>query len=83
MGSGHFVVAMFERLVALRLAEEKLDEVTAVVAVIRENIVRFGDRPALHADWRLQPRAGRMAARRPSSASGYELGLLWSCTEHP
>jgi hypothetical protein len=25
MGSGHFVVAMFERLVALRLAEEKLD----------------------------------------------------------
>ena len=26
MGSGHFVVAMFERLVALRLAEEQLDE---------------------------------------------------------
>ena len=38
MGSGHFVVAMFERLVALRLAEEKLDEVTAVAAVIRENL---------------------------------------------
>lgn len=38
MGSGHFVVAMFERLVALRLAEESLDEVTAVAAVIRDNL---------------------------------------------
>jgi hypothetical protein len=38
MGSGHFVVAMFERLVALRMAEEKLDEKGAVVAVIRENL---------------------------------------------
>ncbi|MCX6892690.1 MAG: hypothetical protein NTX51_14405, partial [Verrucomicrobia bacterium] len=38
MGSGHFVVAMFERLVALRLAEEKLDEATAVAAVIRDNL---------------------------------------------
>lgn len=38
MGSGHFVVAMFERLVALRLAEEKLDEAVAVSAVIRDNL---------------------------------------------
>lgn len=38
MGSGHFVVAMFERLVAVRLAEEKLDEVAAVGAVIRDNL---------------------------------------------
>lgn len=38
MGSGHFVVAMFERLVALRMAEEKLDEAVAVAAVIRENL---------------------------------------------
>ncbi len=38
MGSGHFVVAMFERLVALRLAEEKLDDATAVAAVIRDNL---------------------------------------------
>lgn len=38
MGSGHFVVAMFERLVALRVAEEKLDESAAVAAVIRENL---------------------------------------------
>lgn len=38
MGSGHFVVAMFERLVALRLAEEKLDEPDAIAAVIRDNL---------------------------------------------
>ena len=38
MGSGHFVVAMFERLVALRMAEEKLDEAAAVAAVIRSNL---------------------------------------------
>ena len=38
MGSGHFVVAIFERLVALRLAEEKLDEAAAVAAVIRDNL---------------------------------------------
>jgi hypothetical protein len=38
MGSGHFVVAMFERLVALRVAEEKLDEAAAVAAVIRDNL---------------------------------------------
>jgi hypothetical protein len=38
MGSGHFVVAMFDRLVALRMAEEKLDEAAAVAAVIRDNL---------------------------------------------
>jgi hypothetical protein len=38
MGSGHFVVAMFERLMALRMAEEKLDETAAVAAVIRDNL---------------------------------------------
>jgi hypothetical protein len=38
MGSGHFVVAMFARLVALRLAEEDLDETAAVAAVIRDNL---------------------------------------------
>jgi hypothetical protein len=38
MGSGHFVVAMFERLVVLRMAEEKLDEAAAVAAVIRDNL---------------------------------------------
>ena len=38
MGSGHFVVAMFERLVALRMAEEGLDEPAAAAAVIRDNL---------------------------------------------
>ncbi|MFH1495617.1 MAG: SAM-dependent DNA methyltransferase [Pseudomonadota bacterium] len=38
MGSGHFVVAMFERLVALRIAEEKRDEEEAVEEVIRDNL---------------------------------------------
>jgi hypothetical protein len=38
MGSGHFVVAMFERLVALRMAEEGLDESDAVASVIRDNL---------------------------------------------
>jgi hypothetical protein len=38
MGSGHFVVAMFERLVALRMVEEELDEAVAVAAVIRDNL---------------------------------------------
>jgi hypothetical protein len=38
MGSGHFVMAMFDRLVALRIVEEMLDEETAVAAVIRDNL---------------------------------------------
>jgi hypothetical protein len=38
MGSGHIVVAIFERLVALRQAEEKLNEAAAVAAVIRDNL---------------------------------------------
>ena len=38
MGSGHFVVAMFERLLALRMSEEKQDEAAAVAAVIRDNL---------------------------------------------
>jgi hypothetical protein len=38
MGSGHFVVAMFERLVPLRMAEEGLTETAAIQAVIRDNL---------------------------------------------
>jgi hypothetical protein len=38
MGSGHFVVAMFERVVALRVAEEGLNGVEAVAAVVGENL---------------------------------------------
>jgi len=38
MGSGHFVVAMFERMVALRVSEEGLDEAAAVAAVVGDNV---------------------------------------------
>jgi hypothetical protein len=38
MGSGHFVVAMFERMVALRMAEDGLSEADAVRAVIADNL---------------------------------------------
>lgn len=38
MGSGHFIVAMFERLVALRQVEESLDVTQAVAVVIRDNL---------------------------------------------
>jgi hypothetical protein len=38
MGSGHFVVALFERLVALRKEEEGLTEKAAVAAVIEDNL---------------------------------------------
>ena len=38
MGSGHFVVAMFERLVALRTAEEHLNEAEASISVIAQNV---------------------------------------------
>jgi hypothetical protein len=38
MGSGHFVVAMFDRLVPLRIREEGLDEKAAIQAVIRDNL---------------------------------------------
>ena len=38
MGSGHFVVAMFERLVPMRMREEGLSETAAIQAVIRDNL---------------------------------------------
>lgn len=38
MGSGHFVVAMFDRLVPLRMREEGLSETAAIEAVIRDNL---------------------------------------------
>jgi hypothetical protein len=38
MGSGHFVVAMFDRLVPLRMREEGLSEAAAIEAVIRDNL---------------------------------------------
>jgi hypothetical protein len=38
MGSGHFVVAMFDRLVPLRMREEGLSETAAIQHVIRDNL---------------------------------------------
>jgi hypothetical protein len=38
MGSGHFVLAMFERLVALRIGEEGIAEKAAVAAIIEDNL---------------------------------------------
>jgi len=37
-GSGHFLVAMLERLVPMRMAEERLSKADAVRAVLRDNI---------------------------------------------
>ncbi len=64
MGSGHFVVAMFERLVALRMAEEKLDEQAAVAAVIRDNL--FG--------LELDPRCTQIAAFNLALAAWRRVG---------
>ena len=38
LGSGHFIVALLARLVALRVAEERTIEASTVEAVIRDNI---------------------------------------------
>jgi hypothetical protein len=64
MGSGHFVVAMFERLVALRMAEEKLDEAAAVVTVIRDNL--FG--------LEIDPRCTQIAAFNVALAAWRRVG---------
>jgi hypothetical protein len=71
MGSGHFVVAMFERLVALRLAEESLDEAAdAVAAVIRDNL--FG--------LEIDPRCTQIAAFNLALAAWRQVG---HCTLPP
>jgi hypothetical protein len=64
MGSGHFVVAMFERLVALRIAEDGLDEKAAVSAVIRDNL--FG--------LELDPRCTQIAAFNLALAAWRRVG---------
>jgi hypothetical protein len=66
MGSGHFVVAMFERLAALRAAEEKLDEAVAVEAVIRDNL--FG--------LEIDPRCTQIAAFNLALAVWRRVGYL-------
>ena len=64
MGSGHFVVAMFERLVELRLAEENIDEAAAVAAVIQDNL--FG--------LEIDPRCTQIAAFNLALAAWRRLG---------
>ncbi len=64
MGSGHFVVAMFERIVALRMAEEKQDEQSTVAAVIRDNL--FG--------LELDPRCTQIAAFNLALAAWRRVG---------
>lgn len=64
MGSGHFIVAMFERLVALRVAEEALDEADAVAAVIRDNL--FG--------LEIDPRCTQIAAFNLALAAWRQVG---------
>lgn len=64
MGSGHFVVAMFERLLALRMAEEGADEQAAVAAVIQDNL--FG--------LEIDPRCTQIAAFNLALAAWRRLG---------
>ena len=63
-GSGHFLVAMFERLVAMRMAEEYLNEKTAVQQVIAENL--FG--------LELDPRCTQIAAFAMALAGWRRIG---------
>jgi hypothetical protein len=64
MGSGHFVVAMFDRLVALRMAEEGVSEQAAVAAVIQDNL--FG--------LEIDPRCTQIAAFNLALAAWRRLG---------
>jgi hypothetical protein len=64
MGSGHFVVEMFERMVALRIAEEMLDEGGAVAAVIESNL--FG--------MEIDPRCTQIAAFNLALAAWKRVG---------
>ena len=70
MGSGHFVVAMFERLVALRMAGEKLDEKAAVALVIRDNLfgLEIDPRCTQIAAFNLALAAWRRVGHRPLPA---------------
>ena len=65
MGSGHFVVAMFERLVALRMAEERLNEAEAVASVIHDNL--FG--------LEIDPRCTQIAAFNVALAAWRRVGF--------
>ena len=64
MGSGHFIVAMFERLVALLIAEGAEDEASAVTAVIGETL--FG--------LEIDPRCTQIAAFNLALAAWKRIG---------
>ena len=64
MGSGHFVVAMFERMVALRLVEGEQMESAAVAAVIEVNL--FG--------LEIDPRCTQIAAFNLALAAWRRMG---------
>ena len=64
MGSGHFVVSMFERLVALRMAGESVSEQAAVAAVIQDNL--FG--------LEIDPRCTQIAAFNLALAAWRRMG---------
>ena len=64
MGSGHFLVAILDRLVALRMNEESLDEQEAVPAVIGDNL--FG--------LELDPRCTQIAAFNVALAAWRRVG---------
>jgi hypothetical protein len=64
MGSGHFVVALLERVVALRVAGERLSEAVAVTAAIRDNL--FG--------LEIDPRCTQIAAFNVALAAWRRVG---------
>ena len=64
MGSGHFVVAMFERLVAIRIADERLSEKDAIATVIHNNL--FG--------LEIDPRCTQIAAFNLALAAWRRIG---------
>jgi hypothetical protein len=64
MGSGHFIVGMFERLVACRIFEEKVDEGVVLESVIRDNL--FG--------LEIDPRCTQIAAFNLALAAWRRIG---------
>lgn len=64
MGSGHFVVAMFERLVPLLIAENEMEADAAVAAVIKDNL--FG--------LEIDPRCTQIAAFNLALAAWRKVG---------
>ena len=68
MGSGHFLVFALPILVAFRMAEEGPVAIGGGRCGAAGQSVWVGDRPALHADRRLQSRLRGVAQGRPSPA---------------